>query len=449
MLTCQNNVVRAAVFFFAAICSASATIVWPNATLADGKLVPPRNYKGSLEERAQEAIIIFHGSDKAGDAAEDLILKIKIEGKADEFAWVIPFPNEPKVAKEDPKLFQELFNYVEARKYALRQPKSGGVGATDNKEDERPLAAAVEVLSRQIVGDFEVAVVRENEAGGLNPWLEKEGYQRLEDADDVLEFYRDKKYVFACIKVSSKAAASQGTFESHPLRFTFDTGGRDGIYFPMKMTGLQSAPFDVNLYVFYRFWLNDKLSQFGYRHRGFTLNYRDWDTRDCEPNGGKAYTLPEEDPFLKGMERRIPTVTDLIRKLHPGEKYYLTNIQAHGLKPDDVREWNDDLWLFPYYTNREFVPYDARPGGPAASAYPHANTSPAGSERSRSSGAAATSGGRNASNGPTPIAVILSVAAAFMLGLFALVVFRLTRRPSVIDYGSSGDLAHHARPRKV
>ena len=65
--------------------------------------------------------------------------------------------------------------------------------------------------------------------------------------------------MFACIKVSSEALESERSVDSHPLRFTFKTGGRDGIYFPMKMTGLQSDPFDVNLYVFYRFWINDKL----------------------------------------------------------------------------------------------------------------------------------------------------------------------------------------------
>jgi hypothetical protein len=34
----------------------------PATTWADGKLVKPRNYQGSLEEKAQEAIIIFEGS---------------------------------------------------------------------------------------------------------------------------------------------------------------------------------------------------------------------------------------------------------------------------------------------------------------------------------------------------------------------------------------------------
>ena len=64
------------------------------------------------------------------------------------------------------------------------------------------------------------------------------------------------------------------------------TGGTDGIYFPMKMTSLQKEPFNINLYVFYKDWLNDQLSKYGYAHRGFTLKHRDWDTHDCIPNAG-------------------------------------------------------------------------------------------------------------------------------------------------------------------
>ena len=93
----------------------SVAAVHAQLALADGKVVPPRQYTGSLEERSQEAIIIFHGAEKAGEATEDLILKIEVEGDATEFAWIVPLPNDPKIAKEDPQLFRELFNYVQAR----------------------------------------------------------------------------------------------------------------------------------------------------------------------------------------------------------------------------------------------------------------------------------------------------------------------------------------------
>lgn len=351
--------------------SVAVVLCSPLLVLADGMLRPPRNYVGSLEEQAQEAIIIFHESDRPGEAVEDLILKIRVTAKGEalsQFAWIVPFPTAPETFKEDSKLFEELFRYVDSRS---RTEYKGEAKAASAPKAE----AGVDVVSRKIVGSFDVAVVRENEAGALKVWLNKEGFRALEGGDEVVEFYREKEYVFACMKVSDAALVSGTPADLHPLRFTFKTGGRDGVFFPMKLSGLQRDPFDVNLYVFHRYWLNDKLSQYGYEHRGFTRRYRDWDTKACVPNGGKAWSNPEADPLLKSHANTIPTVKKLFQKLYPGDTFYLTNIQANHLQPEEVAVWKDDLWLFPYYTNRNFVPFDARPDGPARSTWPNVRVS--------------------------------------------------------------------------
>ena len=78
-------------------------------------------------------------------AVEDLVIKISVQGSAQTFGWVVPFPSEPKVHKEDPKLFRELFDYVERRRFSARIK---GRLAKGNKLGR---AAAVEphVLGRQ------------------------------------------------------------------------------------------------------------------------------------------------------------------------------------------------------------------------------------------------------------------------------------------------------------
>jgi len=337
--------------------------------LADGMVVGPKEYKGSLAERSQEALIVFHPGDEKRSAAEDLILKIRVEGAVESFAWVLALPNVPTTAPEDPKLFEELHRYVETQKSRSRPKPAPGV--------KSPVTSAigsaeggVEVVSRKDVGRFDVAIVREKEAGALNGWLTENGYRRVEAADDVIEFYRKKSYVFACVRITD-AALKSGSVDLHPLRFSFETGGRDSVYFPMRLTGLQAKPFDVNLYVLYNKWLNDRINGYGYVHRGFALNWRDYDSRDCEPNAGKRWSDPSADPYLGPVANLIPTVTKLCQKLHPGERYYLTNLEAFGLIPRDVRDWPDDLWLFPYYTDAGMVPLDAREGGPASGAYRH------------------------------------------------------------------------------
>lgn len=333
--------------------------------LGDGKLMRSRGYEGSLEEKAQEAIIILQPSKIPGKASEDLILKITVEGEVERFAWVIPFPNEPVVEKADAKLFKELFDYVQYRQRSLSpKGKKFGMGG-----GAMGAAEGVDLLSRKIVGSYDVAIVREKTAGTLNKWLDAEGYQSIQDGQEVIEFYRKKGYVFTCIKVSDAKMSADSPVDLHPLRFTFATGGRDGIYFPMRMTGLQKKPFDVNLYVFLPAWLNDRLNEYGYEHRGFHRNYRDWDTPQCRPNAGKHWAKPRLDPFLRSAAGRIGSVAKLFEQLHPDGRYYLTNIRAFGLDPADVRDWKDDLWLFPYYLDKRFMPYDVRQGGPAAAGY--------------------------------------------------------------------------------
>jgi hypothetical protein len=125
--------------------------------------------------------------------------------------------------------------------------------------------------------------------------------------------------------------------------------------------------------VFYRYWLNDRINQFGYTHRDFHLTHRDWDTRQCKANGGKAWHAPESDPMLKRAARTIPTVKNFFAKHYPNDRFYLTNIQAYRLKPQVVRNWKDDLWLFPHYTNPKMIPHDVRNQGPASAAWPKAS----------------------------------------------------------------------------
>lgn len=341
----------------------------PLPTLADGLVRPPRDYSGSLEEKAQEAIIVFTPGTGEESAREEMILKIQVEGGAENFAWVIPFPNPPETAKADAVLFEELFNYVDARLRTRRYGNKKPGAKLDTLETNAEVDRKVEVIARETVGSFDVAVVREHTPDALNQWLSQNGYQPLTGAEKTIAFYRESGFVFACIKVTDANLESTGKQDLHPLRFSFETGGRDGIFFPMRLTGHQTEPFDVNLYVFYKAWLNDKLNGYGYVYRDFFLNYRDWDTSDCKPNAGKRWDTPAKDPLLKSLAHKVPSVADYFATHHAGERFYLTNLQARRLKPKDVRHWPGDLWLFPYYTNRKFTPFDVRRGGPAETAF--------------------------------------------------------------------------------
>ena len=146
-------------FCVVALAMTTAMVLSTRAPLwADGMVMRPATYAGSLEERAQEAIIIFNASPPKHEATEDLILKIRVEGAVSQFAWIVPFPNPPTVEKADEALFKELYDYVAFRNQPPRAAKmkgkfaaAGGMGG----------GMGVEVLSREIVGSYDVAVVRE------------------------------------------------------------------------------------------------------------------------------------------------------------------------------------------------------------------------------------------------------------------------------------------------
>jgi hypothetical protein len=353
------------------ICFVASLLGHFSALLADGKVIRPRDYHGSLEERSQEAIILFQPGSASISAVEDLIIKISVTGNTDQFAWVVPFPAVPETFDESHKLFDELFKYCEQRSARPLAAEAKDAAAAPKAAPARP----VEILKSQVVGSFQVTTVREQQPGSLNKWLTDNKYQPLDGADDILDFYRRKNYVFTCIRVSDAALAGEEAVDLHPLRFHFQTGGRDGIYFPMRLTSLQQEPFDLNLYVFTGSWLNDRLNAFGYLQQGLKLRFRDFDSPTCVANAGKWYAEPKQDSYLRNYAATLSETAKLFQKISPQGRFYLTNIQAHGIQPANLRKQRDDLWLFPYYTDAGMVPFDARAEGIAYSAYSHvANT---------------------------------------------------------------------------
>ena len=192
---------------------------------ADGKLQPPRKYSGSLEERAQEALIIFkqgNGDDDAGRGSdsEDSRCRRCRPLRVDR---TVPEETDRQGGRREAVYRSCSITSKPAVAGKYRNKKSAA-----KSEDSRNAEGGVRVLSREVVGSYDVSVVQETKSGALNGWLEANEYQPLDDASDVLEFYRKKNYVFACIKVDKTQLTQQRTVDLHPLRFTFKTGGKDG-----------------------------------------------------------------------------------------------------------------------------------------------------------------------------------------------------------------------------
>jgi hypothetical protein len=415
----------------------------PGASWADGLLLPPVLPGGrspTLWESRQEAIIIQDIQELEAlqsRAVEDLVLKLSVQSleEVETFIWVIPFPNPPEIAPESPQVFKEIHRYVseharadgklrpqaqttERREGEVREADTleGATRESGTPERETPTgqhrqesgeeqvsaapraeeatagaprtaprdASGVEVISQKIVGTFDVAVVRALEKGALDAWLENEGFRSTRTAGkDVVEFYRKKGYVFACVTVVDVKLAKGRTVDLPPLRFTFETGGRDGVYFPMKMTSLQTEPFDLELHIFSPAPIDENASEYGYAHRGLRREYRDGNEDGDAPREGGFWSALEEDRLWMRDDSHLPSLAELFRRVRPSGKHRLTSIRTRGVRPQALEGWPDDLWVFPRYPDADFVPFDVRPGGPAAEGWAKADPTK-GEENSRS-----------------------------------------------------------------
>jgi len=354
----------------------------PGSTRGDGILVPPIPPEAgrpppTLWESRQEAIIIAGLDAARGKAVEDLVLKISVRSLEEvrTFTWVIPFPNPPEASIEDPEVFEEVHRYLRehgmeddggetpgtVEEKSRRGAPRGGARGAPAEQPAGPGDPKLRVISRKAAGGYDVSIVQALEKGALEVWLEREGY-RPAGGGDVFEFYREKGYVFACLKVTGVELAQGKTVELQPIRFRFETGGRDGVYFPMKMTGIQAEPFDLELHLFTPKPVDEDASRYGYAHRGLRRLARE----------GNADAAPL--PLLAGLLRRAP---------HDG-RHHLTTIGIRGMQPGALDAWPDDLWVFPRYADPDFVPLDARPGGPAAGGWPEGPARRGAPERSGS-----------------------------------------------------------------
>ena len=80
----------------AVVLAAILLLVVTTPALADGGFFAMREYY-DVYQPSQKAVIVYE------KGREDLILSVKYEGDADEFAWVIPVPNKPKIDVTDPE----------------------------------------------------------------------------------------------------------------------------------------------------------------------------------------------------------------------------------------------------------------------------------------------------------------------------------------------------------
>jgi MYXO-CTERM domain-containing protein len=157
-------------------------------------------------------------------------VQIEYQGSASRFAWVVPMPKIPDVSVGSEALFQNLLQGT-VPSYGLQvQPDqcgnqgfggasaggSGGGGGFGTG-GAAGSGGGPTVVYDKTVGAFQVVVLQGGTAQEVSDWLVTNNYQTIASAPSILQDYVQKGYVFAAIKLTAGANAS----EIHPLVFKY------------------------------------------------------------------------------------------------------------------------------------------------------------------------------------------------------------------------------------
>ena len=202
---------------------------------ADGCFVWKKG--ADLNEPTQKAIIYW----KKGK--EIMVLQVKYEGPAENFAWIVPLPARPKVSAID----AEKSPFAEISLYTQLRRRWGYRG----KQAESEVDDKVTVLERKIVGVYDIAILAASDAGALSEWLNNNGYAFPEKRKDVLEHYTKKKWVYVAMRIDRKALESDevkklNVGELQPIRFAF--AAKEMVY-PLKISSVNAGETEVLLYL--------------------------------------------------------------------------------------------------------------------------------------------------------------------------------------------------------
>jgi len=239
---------------------------------ADGCFIFKWDKRIDINEPTQKAIIVHDAG------REDVLLQVKYQGPLEQFGWLIPVPNLPKVEKGSMDCFYELSRLTQ-RHFGMHYLRRAALGTKDEPE--------VNVVEVKTVGAYEVAILSAQDAGSLDRWLKTHDYSIPKDKGGIIDDYIRKGWYFIAAKIQlnrgvgfklvSDGARGNPTVdqrerkeiqtklssgELHPLLISFDT---PKCVFPLRISDVNGKPSEVSLYVLStepllnRFILNKRL----------------------------------------------------------------------------------------------------------------------------------------------------------------------------------------------
>jgi len=300
----------------------------PLVSLADGMVLPPDDYY--IYESDQRAVILYEKESKT----ETMVISIKFQGDAKDFAWVVPVPNKPEISKGSDELFISLADLTNGNYYTYSESADimQGVGG-ERKE--------VEIIEQKRVDYYNITTLTSTDSRALAKWLNKNGYQFPSSGQYVFNSYINNNWYFVAIKIDTSALGNENIERSlrqgqaTPLKLKFKA---ENLVYPLKISsvigGPQSANFNQNLNsnaneIYADFYRPSRVNIELYilaDHKKylphFTTSYANWVKRkDIEKwavdEQGNPLLTPEKNKYFLTKLRRSMAYSEMNEDLFP------------------------------------------------------------------------------------------------------------------------------------
>jgi hypothetical protein len=177
---------------------------------------------------------------EVGQDSVTMTTQISFNGKAEDFAWVLPLSAVP--AADSLSVFQQqALNALDANSGpSFNLPNDSACYSSRNYAPgvsfaEDASSGSVTVYIRQEVGDYDVAVIASEDPQALIDWLLAEGYRITPPMYPYIERYTSEGLKFLALKLLDSADVK----DLKPFRFTLP-GTSPSI--PLRMTALAAEP---------------------------------------------------------------------------------------------------------------------------------------------------------------------------------------------------------------
>ncbi|MEV7444416.1 DUF2330 domain-containing protein [Streptomyces sp. NPDC091204] len=185
---------------------------------------------------------------------EQIVMRFTVRGDAQRAAWIMPVPGRASVELGDGDMFGELRDLTrpesKARHYFWPRdrdwPFSSGRGDLAGAAPPSAADAAVGVVGREQLGDFDVARLTATDPNALKTWLETNGFKLPDRLATEVQPYVDQRWEYVAVRLAPRQQGKVLRGDLDPLKIRFDS---DRLVYPMRLSRMAKTPQSLGLYV--------------------------------------------------------------------------------------------------------------------------------------------------------------------------------------------------------